>query len=237
MSDHREPASSGSRELTRDFLRVLDEERERLAREIHDELAQELFALRLLAHTLSQGLSGEQGDRARQVASLAEQAEQTARALARNCSSLIGKGGCFVQFLREMAERHSGSAQIDLSGVPRTSLADEPAAHLRRIVQEAVINAIRHGNASRIRIALACDAPAWEVTIEDDGLGFDPENSPRGMGLITMAYRAGQIGGVLAVERGADRGMRVTCRFPPCPGASEEGGILTDRETAGRPPA
>ena len=237
MSDLRPPASSGSRDLTREFLRVLDEERERLAREIHDELAQELFALRLLAQSLSQSLSGEAGERARQVGALAEKAEQTARDLARNCSSLVGKGGCFAEFLRELADRHAGKAVFAVTGVRETRLADEPAAHLRRIVQEAVTNAIRHGNASHLRIALHREHPSWQVIIEDNGNGFDPENCPRGMGLVTMAYRAGQIGGVLSVERGRGGGMRVVCRFPPCPASSEDIRTLRDPESAEPPRA
>jgi signal transduction histidine kinase len=211
MRDQSPPSRA---ELARELLRAVDEERERVAREIHDELAQELFALRLLAESVAEAGGADLSARARRVAELAAKVEQTARDLAHSYSSLSTSGGSFGSAIRALAQRHHSRTTFDLTELPEAHFKGGTASHLHRIVQEAVTNAIRHGAASHIRIALRTDAPQWQVVVEDNGTGFDPSRIAQGLGLRTMAYRAAQIGGVLRVERISGSGMRVVCEFP-----------------------
>lgn len=201
--------------LAGELLRAVDEERERVAREIHDELAQELFALRLLAEAVAESDGRERSDQARKVADLAARVEQTARDLAHSYSSLSATGGKIGSAVRTLAQRHEGRVSFDLADLRDVQLGGCTAPHLHRIVQEAVTNAMRHGSASHIRIALRTDTPLWQLIIEDDGSGFDPAETPQGLGLRTMAYRATQVGGGLRVEKMSGTGMRVVCEFPP----------------------
>jgi len=210
----RELSPPNRPDLARELLRAVDEERERVAREIHDELAQELFALRLLAESVAETRGDDRTARARRVAELAARVEQTARDLAHSYSSLSEFGGNLGSAVRKLVQRHDGRVDFDLSALPEIQFESCTASHLHRIVQEAVTNAVRHGSASRIRIVLKTDPPLWELHVEDNGAGFDPELTPEGLGLRTMAYRAAQIGGSLRVERNPGPGMRVVCKFP-----------------------
>ena len=88
------------------------------------------------------------------------------------------------------------------------------ARHLFRIAQEAVNNALRHGKATRIRVRLARSGENRTLTVEDNGIGIPNEVDPGvGMGLRLMGYRASKIGGSFEVERGAEGGTVVRCRF------------------------
>ena len=92
------------------------------------------------------------------------------------------------------------------------------ATHLYRIAQEAVSNALRHSGARNIRITLKQENGETALTIEDDGVGLSSD-APQagGMGLRTMRYRTGLIGGKLEVGPGPRGGTLVVCRLPPPP--------------------
>ena len=88
-------------------------------------------------------------------------------------------------------------------------------AHLYRIAQEAVHNAITHGRAKRIKLRLDFHSGQGKLAIQDDGVGIRRQPGGRqGMGLQTMAYRARLIGGSLELNRPSRRGTVVTCVFP-----------------------
>lgn len=200
-------------ELAQELLRVADGERARFAREIHDELAQELFAIRLFAESIATVAPQDLPARAKHLAELASRAEHTARALARSYDPIAGAGGSFADAVKALTHRHSGKVMFNLAGLNDLDLERSQASHLHRIVQEAVTNAVRHGRATLIRIALTPGAPFWELHIEDNGRGFDPGQTPEGLGLRSMAYRASQLGGTLRVQNRDDGGMRVICAF------------------------
>jgi signal transduction histidine kinase len=89
------------------------------------------------------------------------------------------------------------------------------ATHLYRIAQEAVSNALKHGQAKRIIVRLARTEAGTILEILDDGVGVpDPLPPQRGMGLRIMAHRATMIGGTLTVRRGPAGGTVVTCTVP-----------------------
>ena len=97
----------------------------------------------------------------------------------------------------------------------RPRLGRETEAHLYRITQEAVGNAITHGRADRIDISLTCNVGKGALRVQDNGVGL-PEDvrSRHGIGLHTMAYRARAIRGSFKVARHRPRGTVVTCVFP-----------------------
>ena len=89
------------------------------------------------------------------------------------------------------------------------------ATHLYHIAQEAVNNAIKHGEPEQILLALARDGDTGTSRMEDDGTGI-PElpASHAGLGLRIMSYRANMVGGSLDVRRRTPRGTTICCRFP-----------------------
>ena len=89
------------------------------------------------------------------------------------------------------------------------------ATHLYHIAQEAVNNAIKHGQAKNILIRLFASERQGTLIIQDDGVGIERPSTPQpGVGLHIMNYRAGMIGGNLEIHREQPRGTAVTCRFP-----------------------
>jgi signal transduction histidine kinase len=94
-------------------------------------------------------------------------------------------------------------------------LGADREAHLYRIAQEAVSNAISHGQSKRMEVSLAFQNGQGTLAIQDDGEGIgDRSDCHPGMGLHTMAYRARAIGGTLQLNGRSPRGTVVTCVFP-----------------------
>jgi len=89
------------------------------------------------------------------------------------------------------------------------------AAHLYRITQEAITNAIKHGKAQRVQVELVCMGDRNVLTIENDGLNFPEELGMRstGMGLHIMNHRADMIGASLDIRKAAEDGTIVSCSF------------------------
>src|SRR5207247_2578297 len=86
---------------------------------------------------------------------------------------------------------------------------------LYRITQEAIHNALTHGQARRLRLELALDKAHLSLRIQDNGKGFSPESRPgSGLGLRTMRYRANSIGATLMTDSDARTGTKIECRVP-----------------------
>jgi len=89
------------------------------------------------------------------------------------------------------------------------------AAQVYRIAQEAIENAIKHGEARKITVRLAKENGHVNLTVQDDGKGFPKAlTKSRGMGLEIMKYRAGMLAGSFDIKRGSRKGTVVTCSFP-----------------------
>jgi len=138
--------------------------------------------------------------------------------------------GALRPALRDMAARASEmfGVRCDVDGLVQDSadvdLAMPPshAAHLYRIAQEAVTNAVRHGDARNIRLSLEMTGTMLRMSIEDDGPGFGDggDAHPDGMGMHTMSDRARMVGGTLSLGRAGLGGVAVVCT---CPVASHGG--------------
>ena len=208
--------------LEREILEVLDRERERLGRELHDGLCQSLAGIAALGSTLSKRLAANSGSAASamaaEIATLLNESIIQARDLAHGLGPVglneAGLDGALetlalgVRYLFRVA----CTFQCDR---PCLRPRPEAASHLVRIAQEAVNNAIAHGKADRIEISLGSKDGRGLLSIKDNGVGMPEEApTPEGVGLHTMAYRARLIGGSLEVRRRAPHGTAVTCVFP-----------------------
>ncbi len=125
--------------------------------------------------------------------------------------------------LEELAERTGDQSGLSCSfDYPEPVSVPDPitAGHLYRIAQEAVSNALRHGRPRHLRLALRSGTEALCLSIQDDGIGMpdlvpDPQNGQgEGMGIPTMRYRAGMIGGSLQISPVQSGGTLVTCTLP-----------------------
>jgi PAS domain S-box-containing protein len=194
-----------------------------IAQDLHDDLGQELTGLGLKAKTLAEMLASASTPAARLAADVVASIDRT-RAKARGLSrrllpTELEEGLLAVAIQQLVAAVNTASRTTCLFGCthPDPVFEGRVATHLYRIVQEAVSNAIRHGGARNIRIALDEEDGQTVLQIEDNGTGLphDLLQTP-GIGLRAMRYRAGLIGGKLEVGPGPGGGTLVVCRlFPP----------------------
>src|SRR4051794_10046950 len=175
------------------------EERNRLARELHDSVTQQLFGVALAAESAQTLLERDRAGAAaelKRVSELARGAMEELRAVVFELRPGVLESEGLATTLRKHVEvlRRVSGQQIDLKirDVPR--LAPAPATQVLRIAQEALGNALRHAEAQRIEVRL--EGPT--LTVSDDGVGFDP-TAVRGqrLGLTSMHERATELGGTL----------------------------------------
>jgi signal transduction histidine kinase len=143
------------------------------------------------------------------------QAIQTTRDLTRGLAPLGLTRGGLPDALRQLAAAQSRTAGIAVRfrsrGTRGHRFSDDTAMHLYRIAQEAMTNALKHARARVIDVELVVTQQQVRLTVADDGRGIRPERGTTGLGLRTMKYRAGAIGGALTIERRGTCGTRVSC--------------------------
>nr|WP_228281898.1 PAS domain S-box protein [Rubrobacter marinus] len=196
------------------------EERQKLARELHDSVSQALYGIALGVQTARELLESDPRSAAAPLdyaVALAEAGMTEMRALIFELrpESLENEG--LVAALEKQAAaveaRHGLRVDTALDGEPEAPLETREA--LYRIAQEALHNVVKHARASRVRLTLehACGWIALEVS--DDGSGFDPDGPfPGHLGLRSMRERAWRLGGTLDLQSGPGRGTRVVARVP-----------------------
>lgn len=220
------------RRLEREVLEILDSEKERLGQELHDGLCQMLAGIAALSSTLSKRLAASSESAAAasaaEITRLLSECIGDARDLARGLSpSALYEGGLdnALEILALNVQRlFRVSCTFDCDS-PCQRLHPEVEAHLFRIAQEAVNNAVVHARAEQIEISLK--AKDGLLSIRDNGIGVsEGARNPEGIGLHTMNYRARLIGASLTMHRRLPRGTAVICTFPrpvaDCSGESRD---------------
>ena len=194
------------------------EERNRIARDIHDTVSQCLFGTVYTLEGCLRLIPEEQR-------TIRERLETVLRASAKTLRDIRGLifdmwlGGLttdeFVaelkSYVRDLGAPEDLTVDISVEG-DLTELTPFTRKHLFRIAQEAVANVIRHARARRATVRLAADTHAVHLTIEDDGVGFDPFQA--GMGIQGMRERALAIGGTLTIHSAPGQGTTVEVRIP-----------------------
>lgn len=195
-------------------------ERERLAAEIHDTLAQGFTSILMMSQAARAALTRSPGVVDEQLHVI----EQTARENLTEARSLVTAltpaeltDGSLADALRRLADlyrRGTGLAvEVDVAGEPATQ-APERDVVLLRAAQETLHNARKHAGAQRIAVALRYDTGGSTLTVTDNGQGFDPDASHHGYGLRGMRQRVETQGGTLAVRSGPRAGTTVEIRLP-----------------------
>ncbi|MBX6350487.1 MAG: sensor histidine kinase [Clostridia bacterium] len=228
-------AAAGGRRRRQDvgfsIIRAQEEERRRLARDIHDGPAQ-LLANVVFRIEVSQKLLTVDPERAyaemEQLKTLVRQSLQDVRKIIFDLRPMALDDLGFLPALRgylgTFGERSGLACDLVVQGRERRLPAPAEVA-LFRIAQEALNNVWKHADASRVRVSLRFAPDAVELAVSDDGVGFDLEEAlarGNGFGLVSMRERAGLVGGELAVETSPGRGTTVRASFPA--GPSEGGG-------------
>ena len=208
------------------IVRTQEEERERVALELHDGLGQLLTSISLFASDLEHEVGAEAKPRVLRVNELIRRAIGDSRQLVWSLRPPELERLGLVPALRRLAgETSLPELTVDLhEEIGDVRLAPESEAVVYRVVQEAVHNALKHASASAISILLRRTNGQLTTLVEDNGRGFDPAAVPpdRGLGLIGMRERAQLVEGALVVESASEAGTRVRLVVPI--GATEGSG-------------
>ena len=208
------------------LLEAASREQERIGRDVHDALGQELTAIALLARSLenrARQRAPELSEEAAEIVRTSWRATHSARAIARGLVPHIERSGDLARALQGLAMRLTpaeGPPRIHVDAGVELALPVDAARNLYRIAQEATSNALRHAQARNVWLTLAREAPADRpaiacLTIEDDGVGFEQgEADTAGLGLRTMQYRAEVSGGQIEIRSARSGGTQVRCTLP-----------------------
>jgi two-component system sensor histidine kinase UhpB len=211
------------RQLAIQVIDAQEGERKRIARELHDDTAQVLFAQLLRATALKSSRHEEVRSTAEQLESLTVEAIESVRRLAHELRPPALDDLGLREALEALAQRFSDTNQIeidlDLSEF-RSRLRPEVELVLYRVAQEALTNVGKHAGATRVTIVLRQGADSIDLSIDDNGIGFDPDAAAirdeqgLGLGLFGMEERVSLVGGFLAIRQLVPQGTRVAATIP-----------------------
>ena len=213
---------------SRDLLRQLsarrdtvrEDERKRIAREIHDELGQMLTAQRLDIATLKfqfGDANSALAERCQHMMNVTDQTIQVVRSIAaalRPAALDMGIVPALEWLAAEFGQR-TGIVCRHQIVTPNIAPDEEQAIGMFRIVQESLTNVVRHAEARQVTIVLDSDADTYRLAIRDDGKGFDPEAAhARSFGLVGIHERALMLGGTARIDSAPGCGAAVDIRIP-----------------------
>ena len=193
-------------QLTRLLLRAQEDERRRIARELHDEAGQALTAVKIELDLDGHRDAGEKVGRAlAQVRDLSNLLRPSAR-------DDLGLSAALRALAADVSERSRIKVDLKIETGGRT-FSPEVEVVLYRVVQEALTNIVRHAKATWVRAQLAMRGHDVWLTVEDDGQGLTPGAEPK-LGWLGMQERVTAAGGTLTISTAEPRGVRLTARIP-----------------------
>ena len=198
---------------------IREAERNRIARELHDSILQDIvYALQGLQ--ILQVTGGDDDGALEDTAEALRRSVEGLRAAIFDLRLNETLGRSFVASLESLVDLNRrmarGAYDLELAvgeGVPR-GLSENRGREIVRIVQEALTNVRRHSGAGHVRVELGVEGDELYAEVRDDGRGFDPEDSRVGMGRHSMRQRALEIGGEVEIHSEPGGGTRVLCRVP-----------------------
>jgi PAS domain S-box-containing protein len=206
--------------LQQEVLRVVEQEQARVGHDLHDGVGQTMTGIVSLLEALEADLQGDTRQQAQRIHELLRQSVSEVRRMSHGLSPTSVKYRGLVGALQLLAEtvrtnfRTPCLCEVDASIVIQSN---DIEAHLFRIAQEAVNNALRHGKPSKVKLSLQqVNQTECELRIEDDGAGLKKSKTGlhNGIGVRVMDYRANLIGARLTIKAKPRRGVVVICRFP-----------------------
>jgi PAS domain S-box-containing protein len=230
-----------SKELTKRVLQAQEEERKRIARELHDETAQSLSTLLIILDLLKPRIPADDPqlqDGFERLRTLAKRTLDETRALSYDLRPTILDDVGLIAAIHWYATEHTKTFGVPVEIVaqepPQKRLPPELELVLFRIVQEALTNSGKHAAAQQIRVTLVFENGMARLQVEDDGKGFDFTEAAgptrvSGLGLYGMRERAELLGGTLTVSSVPGHGTRVTAYIP----LTESEPLATDEAIAG----
>ncbi|MFD1989164.1 sensor histidine kinase [Paenibacillus nicotianae] len=201
-------------------ITAIIEERQRLARELHDAVSQQLFAISMTATAIGRTFDSNPARAKRQVELIEEMssvAQSEMRALLLHLRPVYLEGKRLSQGLRELIRELQAKIpmEINLDMDDDLRLLKGVENHIFRIVQESLSNTLRHAKAERMEIRIVQKVDSVRVTLKDDGIGFElNETKQASYGLSTMRERTNELGGTIQYITAPGKGTRIEIVIP-----------------------
>ncbi|MCH7809126.1 MAG: GAF domain-containing sensor histidine kinase [Chloroflexi bacterium] len=198
------------------------EERNRLARDLHDSVKQTLFSISLTAEATAQLIEAEPAEakaQAETLRDLARQAVEEMRSLIFELRPAELESEGLLETLRKHVDvvRRVSRLDVQLRGDTYETLPVDIERQLLRIAQEALSNAVKHAQATSVKLDLGVTDGRVRLSVRDDGRGFDPDEPgirSKRLGITSMEERAGELGGELSIESTPGQGTIVVVEAP-----------------------
>ena len=205
--------------LAQQLIRVQEDQIHHIARELHDEFGQTLTAIKINAHILEQAQTTELvGTYAQDITSQADALYATMRDMIQRLRpEALDEFGLKAAVEQCMIAFHLDEQNIDLALTIDDSVNDLEEIYSiasYRIVQELVNNAVKHAQLSWLKVNLTITDQHMHITVEDNGVGFDPIEKKLGFGLSGVDERARSLGGVVDINTAIGKGVRVCVSIP-----------------------
>lgn len=210
------------RELSGKMITSLEEERSRIARELHDDVSQRLALMGIEMEEIMQALPGKQNDVRRRLKDLWTRNHETSlevRRLSHNLHSskleLLGLVAAVKSLCNELSKHNGLRIRFKHIDVP-SSIPTRVALCIYRVVQESLGNVIKHSGAQEAQVTLSGGHDEINLCISDEGAGFDPDTfkAKGGIGLIGIRERLLLIRGEVSIESQPSHGTRIVARIP-----------------------
>ena len=212
--------------LIEQVMTAQDEERRRIARELHDETGQSLTALLVGLRTIEESRTTARAAELAQllrrtVAQTLDDVGRLSRGLHPSILDDVGLAEAATRHVQQFADRHGVAADLRIEGLDDEPLPPLLQTTVYRILQEALTNVAKHARARRVDVRLVRDGATVELRVQDDGVGLAPtelakaaEEDRRRLGLQGMRERAALLGGSIAAESQPGAGTTITVHLP-----------------------
>jgi PAS domain S-box-containing protein len=218
----RKSVEATLRELSGRLISAQEHERVRIARELHDDLGQQVALLQMSIDRFEAGLSNLSDDSVQQLRAISRGTERMASGIHKTAHQLhpfklevVGLVTALNGLCREFSEQHELSVQFVQHDMPPL-LSQDASLCLFRIAQEALHNVVKHARVSKATVELSGRNGEVELCIADSGAGFDVDSAAAkgGLGLVSMRERLRLVGGRLSIEALQRQGTRISACVP-----------------------
>ncbi len=218
----RKETEEALRDLSGRLINAQEEERRRVARELHDDLSQRMALLSIELEQLGQKMPQQQHDLRSRVQNLRTKAQEISTEIHRLSYKLhpskldhLGLAAAVKSFCEELSESRELRIEFRQQGFPATLPMDVTLC-VFRIAQESLRNVIKHSGALEAQVLLEKTDRAVRLSVSDVGCGFDTESEKmkRGLGFISMRERLRLVGGKISIHSGTSQGTRIEVSVP-----------------------
>ena len=226
-----EEAERQMRQLSQQLVATQEQERKKLSRELHDHVGQMLTGLRMelgrierSGRSLGLGGAAALAECRKIVENMMRMVRDLALGLRPSMLDDFGLAPALEWQIRDVSRRHGVPIELTATG-DLDQLPDQHRTCVYRVVQEALTNCVRHARASRVEVTLKRDGPTLQVSVADNGIGFDRATRTPGLGLRGIEERARELNGVVLIRSSPGVGTTMMMTLPVAERSEEEAAV------------